>query len=106
MSGICDLEDPDLDYWAEMRLDDVRLLYVTVLHRDSTALFSKLNVFDLTIRGVQLRTSWTAAPYSIRLPCGREVEVQAILSQPEEWFLVYPIIFAEHSSSLRNQPIG
>ena len=95
VSGLWNGEVPDGEIWAELRLDKVRLLYVVVLHRDSSVLFSKLNTHDLKIRGSQPRSLWTAAPYSIKLESGREVEVQSLRSQPEERFLVYPIVVVE-----------
>ena len=70
VSGFWNLEVPDGEYWAELRRDEVRFFYVVVLHRDSTVLFSKLNTYDMMIRGTQPRSLWTAAPYSIKLENG------------------------------------
>ena len=54
------------------------------------------------IRGTQLRSLWTAAPYSIKRENGREVEVQSLRSQPDERFLVYPFIVVETTHFWRN----
>jgi hypothetical protein len=97
ISGLNRVAVPDGDYWVELEVSDLRILYAYVLHRDSSVVYSKLNVYDFMIRRGQPRPPWTPTPHSVKLVSGREVEVHSIPAFPDDRFLPYPFIEAAAS---------
>jgi len=62
ISGLCKVVVAEGDYWAELELDDLCLLHVNVLHRDSSVVFSKINVYDFMISGRPASVTLDSSP--------------------------------------------